>query len=45
MEGLGLRSARNMSMAMMMKAGWNVCHRKQDMWVKIVEISTSVVKT
>lgn len=34
--GLGLRSARNINTAFMMKIGWNLCVRKDAMWVRIL---------
>lgn len=34
--GLSLRSARDMNTSFMMKVGWNLCARKNDMWVKII---------
>lgn len=33
---LGLRYARDMITSFMTKAGWNLCARKNDMWVKIL---------
>lgn len=34
--GLGLRTARDINTSFMMKAGWNLCARKNDMWVQII---------
>lgn len=34
--GLGLRTARDINTTFMMKAGWSLCSRKSDMWVKII---------
>lgn len=43
--GLGLRSARNMNMAIMMKAGWNLCHRSNDMWVRTIKLNIGAAMT
>lgn len=34
--GLGLHSARNMNKVSMMKAGWQLCMRRQDLCVEVV---------
>lgn len=34
--GLGIRTARNMNTAFMMKAGWNLYSNRSDLWVEVV---------
>lgn len=34
--GLGLRSARQINQASLMKAGWHMIARREDMWVEVV---------
>lgn len=36
--GLGLRSTRNVNQASLMKAGWQLIHQREDMWVKVIRM-------
>ncbi|CAL1413056.1 unnamed protein product [Linum trigynum] len=35
--GLGLRSARNMNLAYMVKLAWNLFNNEEDLWVKVLQ--------
>lgn len=35
--GLGLRSARNINQASLMKAGWHLLDRRKDLWVEVIK--------
>lgn len=37
MGGLGLRETKSINQASMMKAGWHLLTRKEDLWVKVVK--------